>query len=93
VQDALPTLPDGSDCSGIPVHYDLGLTGHTDAVDFRLGAACDGDTLHTASVICKAVSTALLMFAAVWAVVRLVVGVIYPPILSVGTHVAGGDET
>jgi hypothetical protein len=52
-------------CGGIPVHYDLGIHGHTTPVDFNLGAACPGDTLATAAGICKTVLSATIIIGGI----------------------------
>lgn len=97
LSSAIPSMPSGSSCQGIAVHTDLGLDGSQRAVDFNLGAACSGDTLHVAAGICKAVLSAFLVLGAMWQCARLVIGVVYPPILQVGQtsgwgRSAGGED-
>lgn len=72
VATVLPQYPDGGGCAGIPVHYDLGLRDKQEPVDFHLGAACEGDTLHTAAGIVKLVISALVIVGGIFTCARLV---------------------
>ncbi|SFC94968.1 hypothetical protein SAMN04487968_1166 [Nocardioides terrae] len=82
--------PSVAGCSGVPVHFDLGLGDDSvDDVDFTLGAACAGDELHTAAGICRLVLACGLILSGGLLCVRLVGGSLVPELKELGR--GGGD--